>query len=103
MSRSTRVGTRACIRAGLRRTRSPECRLVSVLAQKGYYANDPRKTRRGNSAIGARHGTGDGGKEAGRRKRTTEDVEADLASSRSLSDRNASVYTSTIPVVRPTD
>jgi len=27
-----------------------ECRLVSVPLEKGYYANDPRKTRRGNSA-----------------------------------------------------
>lgn len=31
-----------------------ECRLVSVPAQKGYYANDSRKTRRGNSATGKR-------------------------------------------------
>lgn len=40
------------MRAGLTGWTTPECELVSVPFQKGYYANDPWKTRRRNLAIG---------------------------------------------------
>lgn len=38
--------------AGLTGWTTPECKLVSVPFQKGYYANDPWKTRGRNLAIG---------------------------------------------------
>lgn len=52
---------------------SAECRLVSVPVQKGYYANDPRKTRRGEFGAAQDEAQGGTSKEGGEGKTNREE------------------------------